>query len=60
MKAFWENYFCDLGDGSLKQDEMANMIGKEINLELSGIEQALKDYDTKLALELIRKTKEYF
>lgn len=60
MKAFWENYFCDLGDGSLKEEEMANMIGKEVNLALSEIEQALRDCDTKLALDLIHQNKEYF
>lgn len=57
MKAFWDNLFFDMDECGITRDQFALKAGTEIRDDLRRIEDAIRKYDGKKALELIDELK---
>ena len=60
MKDFWKDFFFDMDDCVYNQEEVAEAYGKEICTHLQEIEDVIKSFETKKALELITELKGYY
>ena len=60
MKPFWDNYFADLEAGRIDQETFAMKAGAEIRDDLEKIEYLLKDFEVRMALDLIAELKQDF
>ena len=57
MKPFWDNIFFDLYEGDIEKETLAGVYGDRICSDFRKIEDAIRNYDLKKALELIDEFK---
>jgi hypothetical protein len=60
MKPFWDDMFFDLNEGNLTQDTFAFKAGSFIRDDLQRVEDAIRKYDGKTALEIIKEIKQEY
>ena len=60
MKAFWSDFFFDMEECGLDRSTAAFKAGSEIKDDLRRIEDAIRKYEGKKALELIEELKSYY